>query len=139
MIRAHHEVTRKGLVKTLVADMKRFGWRGRPVLGERLPDGRVQAWTASHRIAAARKAGLRAVPVRFLDRDRVARALTKAGYVVGEVLLLSTPPKWYDDDRARFLKEAGDLIGAALLRIEVDENAREDRKKAWRRGKSVAA
>lgn len=139
MIRAHHEVTRKRQLKALVTSMKAHGWRGRPVLGERLADGRVQAWTASHRIAAARKAGLRSIPVRFLDREVVAKALLKAGFVVGDVLLLSTPPRWYDPDRAKFLKDAGDLIGAALLRLEMEENAREDRKKAWRRGKSAAA
>lgn len=138
MIRAHHGVTNRLQVRALTKSMRQHGWRGRQILGERLADGRIQAWTGSHRLPAARLAGLLAVPVRLVDRARVARHMAREGYPVGDVLLFGLPKGWYDERRAAFLTEAGDTHAAALLDREISEKAREDRVRKWARRKSAA-
>src|SRR6266550_2327590 len=46
---------------SLALDMRKHGWRGRPLLVIQRQEAYF-AWTGSHRIAAAMKAGLEAVP-----------------------------------------------------------------------------
>lgn len=130
-VRTYQTIRSKKLVRDLTRSMRDHGWLGRPVLGELLSRGRVQAWTASHRIVAARRAGLAEIPVRFIDRQRVERAMRKRGYPIGEVLVSRLPEDWYDEDRFAFLTEAGDTHAAALLRMELDANGRDDRAKIW--------
>ena len=117
--------------------MRERGWEGRPLLGELLSSGHVQAWTGSHRIPAARRARLPSIPMRFIDRDRVERRMRALGYDVGAVLISRLPAEWYDIDRERFLLEAGDTHGAAVLRLEIDANARDDRSKMWEDRRSI--
>lgn len=57
--------------------------------------------------------------------------MRKCGYEVGDVLISRLPAKWYDEDRLRFLLEAGDTHAAALLSMEIEANARDDRAKIW--------
>lgn len=48
--------------------MLKNGWQGRPLLVEEGLHGRLFAWTGSHRIEAAKAAGLKAVPCRVISR-----------------------------------------------------------------------
>jgi hypothetical protein len=69
-IKPLHEVRSRKLLNDLVADMRKNGWRGRPLLViEREAD--YVAWTGSHRIAAAKKAGLVAVPCYVLHERQL--------------------------------------------------------------------
>jgi len=77
------------------------------------------------------------VPIRFVDRRRVERRMIRCGYGIGEVLISRLPEDWYDDDRLDFLTRAGDTHAAALLRMEIDTNARDDRAKIWDNRRSV--
>lgn len=63
-----HEVRDAGKLEALVASMERDGWQGRPLLVS-ARDGRFFAYTGSHRIAAARAAGLDRVPVVIIEID----------------------------------------------------------------------
>jgi hypothetical protein len=65
--------------RAIDASMKKHGWRGRPLLAARhgLPEAEatLTCLTGSHRIAAARKAGIKAVPVLVVDcRDDLESA-----------------------------------------------------------------
>jgi hypothetical protein len=130
-IRTYQTIRSRRLVRDLARSMRDHGWLGRPVLGEPLSRGRVQAWTASHRIPAARRAGLLEIPVRFIDRQRVERLMRLRGYPTGEVLVSRLPEDWYDEDRLAFLTDAGDTHAAALMAMEIEANARDDRAKIW--------
>ena len=57
-----HEVRDAGKLETLTASMERNGWQGRAILVS-VRDGGFFAYTGSHRIAAARAAGLEQIPV----------------------------------------------------------------------------
>ena len=75
----------KKLVEQLIADMKEHGWRGRPLLIEEakypgLPFPRFHAWTGSHRIEAAREAGLETVPCLVIEPAEADTEFQAAGY-----------------------------------------------------------
>ncbi|APU88970.1 hypothetical protein Rctr197k_173 [Virus Rctr197k] len=70
-----HSVKNEGKFNQLVESMQLSGWNGRPVLVYR-SGGALQALTGSHRIAAARTAGLPRIPVVFIeDNDFTTNAL----------------------------------------------------------------
>lgn len=73
-----HPVTDRAKLAALVASMASGGWDGRPVLAWRCgSDGEVIALTGSHRIAAARAAGLDEIPALIIEAedDAVVTAL----------------------------------------------------------------
>jgi hypothetical protein len=55
----------------LVASMQDEGWTGRPLLVIESGSGVFFAWTGSHRIAAARIAGLDSIPCYVLDESQL--------------------------------------------------------------------
>ena len=61
-----HEVRDAEKLEALTASMERDGWQGRPILVS-ARDGGFFAYTGSHRIAAARAAGLDQVPVVVIE------------------------------------------------------------------------
>ena len=61
-----HEVKNQDKYARLVEDMRAGGWQGRPILAY-MSGGSMQALTGSHRIAAAREAGLAVVPVVLIE------------------------------------------------------------------------
>jgi ParB-like nuclease family protein len=63
VVQPPHEPREREKYRKLVASMRRGGWRGRPLLVIETSPGRFQALTGSHRIAAARDAGLASIPV----------------------------------------------------------------------------
>jgi len=87
----------------LVEDMAANGWKGRPLLVIRCVSGKFQAWTGSHRIAAARKAGLQEVPC----------------YVVMEKVLLrhDVDATWPvdDDERLKIIRNTKDQGAIDLM------------------------
>lgn len=71
-----HEVRDEDKYAALVGAMTDGGWSGRPVLAWRATeDDRVRALTGSHRIAAARAAGLETIPVLVIECDDDADAV----------------------------------------------------------------
>jgi len=84
------------LLRSLATDMKENGWTERPLLViERASD--FLAWTGSHRIAAAKLAGLETVPCYVLQESE----LTSRGFEAqfGHVM---------DYERLEILKKVGD-------------------------------
>jgi ParB-like chromosome segregation protein Spo0J len=63
-----HEPNNERFLQTLIEDMQSNGWTDRPLLVIATENGFV-AWTGSHRIAAAREAGLSTVPCYVLDES----------------------------------------------------------------------
>jgi hypothetical protein len=81
--------------------MSERGWRGRPLLVVDL--GTVyQAWTGSHRIAAACEAGLSEVPC----------------YVVSGKDMASMENPIFDHERLKILRELGDADAVRLMWLE---------------------
>jgi hypothetical protein len=62
-----HEITFPHYVAELAVDMRRRGWRGRPLLAEQLSRTRYKAWTGSHRVAAAVLAEIASIPIVLVD------------------------------------------------------------------------
>lgn len=89
---ALHPPFSKVKVAALSEDMKRNGWKGRPLLSVGPEEG-VYAWTGSHRLAAALLAELPTIPV---DRYVIAKAQLAA--------VLSM----FDSDEPWDLTEGGD-------------------------------
>ena len=111
-----HENPDPDRVAGMAADMKAHGWRGRPLLVERLDDGGTafQAWTGSHRLAAALLA-LGMVPIHEVDLDRFVPHL--AGELAdGETVFSRTSS---DEQRLGALVEVEDLEAAQLMRAEL--------------------
>jgi ParB-like nuclease domain len=103
-----HEVNQTSL-NELIADMKESGWNGRPLLViERASD--YLGWTGSHRIAAAREAGLSLV-LCYVIRER---ELIKRGFDPerGHVM---------DYERLKILRKIGDKEAIQLMLQEVGQ------------------
>lgn len=67
-----HEPSMADHLDALTESMRRDGWQGRPILAFCSGEGdAVRALTGSHRIAAARAAGLDTIPVLVLTVDDV--------------------------------------------------------------------
>jgi len=98
----------------LVRDMRRHGWRGRPLLV--LRRDYLYAFTGSHRIAAAREVGILVPVVYWLDSDWVtpypASAVTLYLRAARDPLV---PDPTYDDERVWWLLR---MEGQSFLRNE---------------------
>jgi ParB-like chromosome segregation protein Spo0J len=127
-----HEVRERAKLDVLTAAMEADGWQGRPLLV--LDEGVLRGWTGSHRIEAARAAGLRRVPVVLVDIDEISRA---------NEALTGTEYAWLaeqyesddlndDADRLRWLEAAVEASGSeslatalTLMRAEIAANEAE--------------
>src|SRR5437868_2722841 len=69
-IKPLHDVRNQRILDELVASMLDQGWNGRPLLVIQR-GANYFAWTGSHRIAAAKEAGLQAVPCYVLQENRL--------------------------------------------------------------------
>ena len=96
-----HEVRDETKLAMLVASMDADGWTGRPLLVQDTGEGWYQAWTGSHRIAAAREAGIDSIPCVVIDNPTL-------------------DPHGSDSTRARELSRAG-LDAAADLMSQEEE------------------
>jgi hypothetical protein len=64
---APHAPDRDDDLATIIASMKQNGWIGRPLLASRYDEAPLTCQTGSHRLSAARAAGLSEVPVVVID------------------------------------------------------------------------
>lgn len=70
-----HGIRQADKARELAASMEEAGWSGRPLLV--VSSGpRLFAWTGSHRIHAARAAGLAMVPVYIISEDLLPAGIT---------------------------------------------------------------
>jgi ParB-like chromosome segregation protein Spo0J len=69
-LRPLHAVHDERKLNSLASDMRKHGWRGRPLLVIQRQEAYF-AWTGTHRIAAAMKAGLEAVPCYVVQEDQL--------------------------------------------------------------------
>lgn len=103
-IRPLHNVRTPGLRDELAADMMESGWQGRPLLVVESESG-YQAWTGSHRIAAAIEAGMSEVPC----------------YVISEKMIAKCGDGWglvQDYERLNILRKTGDETAIRLMWLE---------------------
>lgn len=95
--------------KTIVNSMEESGYQGRPILAY-MDKGKAKALTGSHRIFAAREAGID-VPVVFVNPS-VMKWEDKSG-------LFGTFKESIKDQRVyNYLKAAGDDVAASLSKLE---------------------
>lgn len=104
-----HEVKNTETVERLAASMRENGWVGRPALIVREGDTRV-AWTSTHRLAAAKAAGLKPSDVPMVEVD--GAALRAAGYDLDD---LTAKGK---NKRIEALRAIGNEEAAKLLEAE---------------------
>ena len=117
-----HEVDLPKLRDHIAADMRQHGWRGRPLLvidnrytweaAHGVPCERVwQAWTGSHRRAAAIQAGLDRIPIVVVD----GADLVRHGVGLDDFALAIE-----DIDRLHLLEHGGprNAKAVALMRAE---------------------
>jgi hypothetical protein len=99
-----HEVRNFDLVDELAAAMKENGWEGRPLLLIERSSAGYLAWTGSHRISAARQAGLSAVPCYVIQE----RQLLDHGFEAdrGHVM---------DHERLEILRKIGDETALHIM------------------------
>ena len=115
------------LVESLVESMEKDGWTGRPLLVEEVCRYKLYtqyfAWTGSHRIEAAKRAGLSSVPCRVITHKEADSAFSGAGYDQygfsswrGAVSSAEGP---LDEHRLRGLDRVGLQEAAQMLRDEL--------------------
>jgi len=115
------------LIESLVESMKKDGWTGRPLLVEEVCRyeryTQYFAWTGSHRIEAAKRAGLSSVPCMVTTHKEADSAFSGAGYDQygfsswrGAVSSAEGP---LDEHRLRGLERAGLQEAAQMLREEL--------------------
>ncbi len=105
--RLHH-------LRELLRRLRKDGWQGRPILVELIGRNRYQAWTGTHRLAAARRLHMR-VPVVLIDKRKwVRRWGPPEDLIIDEV----------DDDFDKYfaLLKAGDKLAARIMHQEVELN-----------------
>ena len=107
-INTFNEVNDKGKFKTLVNSMEKNGWQGRPVIAYRDENNSVYALTGSHRIAAAKEAGID-VPVKFLSDDAINFEDSYGKFITD---------LRRDDDIKDFLDELGDEDAISIFKEE---------------------
>lgn len=117
-IRPVHSLDSEAAVARFLRSLRANGWRGRPLLAETVTPGWYQAWSGTHRLAAARRAPLARVPVVLVDLAKWVRAY---GRPVGCALDETRDER----DGWAMLWQAGDREAAALLRDELAMNLSE--------------
>jgi hypothetical protein len=100
----------KAKLASLVEDMNEHGWRGRPILVYADASGATHALTGSHRLAAAKKAGI-TVPVHYVSDEAIGHEDVRGDY-------LQDVAGSGDDRVADFLRDAGDEDSARLVEQE---------------------
>ena len=116
-----HEVRNEDKLVKLTEAMKQEGWKGRPLVVEPLGEG-YQAWTGSHRLPAAKEAGIETIPVLVIDFDKVVAVMRGWGYELDELRHGIGDSLIEDEDRYDILMEAGDKEAAKLMHEEVVSN-----------------
>ncbi len=111
-IRVPHEVMDQAKVDAIARDMRAVGrWDGRPIVAIELLDGTYQSWTGSHRIPAAKAAGLSEIPAVLVDRDWLHRI----GFSYDEATR-----GWEGADRFKKMLAEADLKTREMMQFEWD-------------------
>jgi hypothetical protein len=116
-----HLVTDRAKYRSMIEAFEQSeDWEGRPLLVEERGDGTYQAWTGSHRIAAARVVWV-VVPVVVIDREALDRVhgQERPGLHFDRT---GSSGSDGDQDRIEYLEAAGDAQAAALMQEEVGES-----------------
>jgi hypothetical protein len=112
-------------VARIAEAMRAHGWQGRALLVEEGLAGRLFAWTGSHRVEAAKKAGLVAIPCRIISRAESQAALDRLPDTYGfDSLLGALKTKANgggpsDPERLEGLRRLGLFEAAAALEEEI--------------------
>jgi len=105
-----HGVRDQKKLDSLVESMKEKGWVGRPILAYDIGRG-PEALTGSHRIQAARKAGIDEIPVVMVDNE-IGNYIDEAGESISEASYKDA------DEVSDFLRKFGDKDAADLMMLE---------------------
>lgn len=105
-----HEVRDTKKLQNLTESMQKNGWQGRPILAYDVGRG-PEALTGSHRIAAARAAGIKKIPVMYVDKD-VGDYLDKNGKSIEDASFFE------EKELQKWLSNFGDKNAANLLKFE---------------------
>jgi hypothetical protein len=113
-------------VTRIAASMEKEGWQGRPLLVEEVRNyswDEYYAWTGSHRIEAAKRAGLTEIPCRLIRADEAEAAFSEAGYNRYGFSCwrdaITSAHGALDKHRLSGLEHAGLKEGAEILREEI--------------------
>jgi len=103
-----HEVRDTEKLESLVASMKKNGWQGRPILAFDVGNG-LEALTGTHRLAAAKQAGIKDVPVLKISDD-IGNYADEYGRSIRDIS--------DEEDVLEYLKNFGDKDAFKLMRME---------------------
>jgi hypothetical protein len=103
-----HEVRDNKKLDSLVASMKKNGWQGRPILAFDVGNG-LEALTGTHRLAAAKQAGIEDVPVLKISDD-IGNYADEYGRSIKDIS--------DEEDVLEYLKNFGDKDAFELMRME---------------------
>jgi hypothetical protein len=103
-----HEVRDTEKLDSLVASMKKNGWQGRPILAFDVGNG-LEALTGTHRLAAAKQAGIENVPVLKISDD-IGNYADEYGRSIKDIS--------DEEDVLEYLKNFGDKDAFELMRAE---------------------
>jgi len=112
--------------KTIVKSMRSHGWVGRRLLVEEVNNygyREYYAWTGSHRIEAAKRAGLNKIPCRVITKEEADVAFQSAGYDQNGFSCwrqaVTAEHGMLDKNRLVGLESAGLAEAAEMLREEI--------------------
>ena len=104
-IKPPHEANRPAILAWLVADMQK-GWAGQELLVIKIKD-RYQAWTGSHRIAAACIVGLSLIPCYVISENDFEACGVDVNRPVNNLQKLEALQKLGDERAIELIKDEG--------------------------------
>jgi hypothetical protein len=106
MIQPVHEVKDADKFNIIKSSMEQNGWQGRPLLVVDMVDY-YQAFTGSHRLAAAQEAGIEEIPVAVVDLNQMCEdyEMTVDDLLSDIEFTYYTLKKEYDQEAAELLYE----------------------------------
>lgn len=115
-----HEARDAEKLAAMTDDMALRGWTGRAILAIDTGDG-FAALTGSHRIAAAKAAGLEEIPVYAIDiSEHVVGDDGDCEVCGADCWVAALAEGSDDDDRRAALERSGDAVAVALMAEEED-------------------
>lgn len=108
-VRPLHEPEDAGKIEAIAASMRAQGWAGRPLIVCDATSDAPQAFTGSHRLAAAHLAGIQPELYSLAGGNTDIEALA--------FLCID------DSDRMTVVEEGGDAVAIAIMREELDKLA----------------
>lgn len=100
-----HEVTDHAKVESIAESMRANGWIGRPILVEDEDANETQAFTGTHRLAAAELAGI----------EPEVYSLVNGNTDIGALMFDCVD----DDDRMDVIDQGGDEVAIEIMQEEI--------------------